>query len=208
MKTSLNPQAIFKDPKGSTLLIESSTQNAAISAPKMIQWDKLNLPNEWILENISKPTTVVSRSSDIDIIEQYLNGDVKINFADLNVSGRVQRPLPIDNRRNSFAGSSTTERIRNRDKEIDALLAEATKMKGKTVKGIGDDPANSQISQAYYSTKSRPRNGENDDSGSLSPSASDINGHLPPPLPPQQIPDQLWVLNTETHTNDFFNQLD
>jgi hypothetical protein len=34
MKTNLNPQAIFKDPKGSTLLIESSTQNAAISAPK------------------------------------------------------------------------------------------------------------------------------------------------------------------------------
>jgi hypothetical protein len=137
MKTSLNPQAIFKDPKGSTLLIESSTQNAAISAPKMIQWDKLNLPNEWILESVSKPITVASRSSDVDIIEQYLNGDVKINFADLNVSGHIQRPL--DNRRYSFAGSSTTEGIRNRDKEIDALLAEAARMKGKTVKGIGDD---------------------------------------------------------------------
>jgi hypothetical protein len=136
------------------------------------------------LENISKPTTVVSRSSDIDIIEQYLNGDVKINFVDLNVSSHVQRPLPIDNRRNSFAGSSTTKGIRNRDKEIDAMLAEAAKMKGKTVKGIGDDPANSQISQAYYSTKSKPPNGENDDNGSLSPSASDINGHLPPPPPP------------------------
>jgi hypothetical protein len=69
MKTSLNPQAIFKDPKGSTLLIESSTQNAAISTPKMIQWDKLNLPNEWILESVSKPTSVASRSSDVDIIE-------------------------------------------------------------------------------------------------------------------------------------------
>jgi hypothetical protein len=53
-------------------------------------------------------------------------------------------------------------------------------MKGKTVKGIGDDSANSQISQAFYSTKSQPPNGENDDSGSLSPSASDINGPLPP----------------------------
>jgi hypothetical protein len=207
MKTSLNPQAIFKDPKGSTLLIESSTQNVAISAPKMIQWDKLNLPNEWILESVSKPTTVVSRSSDVDIIEQYLNGDVKINFADLNVSGHIQRPLPIDNRRYSFAGSSTTEGIRNIDKEIDALLADAARMKEKTVKGIGDDSANSQISQAFYSTKSHPPNGEDDDSGSLSPSASDINGPLPPP-PPQQIPGQLLVLNAETHPVNFFHQID
>jgi hypothetical protein len=45
MKTNLNPQAIFKDPNGCTLLIQSSTQNASISVPKMIQWDKLTLPN-------------------------------------------------------------------------------------------------------------------------------------------------------------------
>jgi hypothetical protein len=207
MKTSLNPQAIFKDPKGSTLLIESSTLNAAISAPKMIQWDRLNLPNEWILENVSKPTTIASRSSDVDIIEQYLNGDVKINFADLNVSGHIQRPLPLDNRRFSFAGSSTTEGIRNRDKEIDTLLAEAARMKGKTVKGIGDDSANSQISQAFYSTKSHPLNRDDDDSGSLSPSASDVNGPLPPHAPPQ-IPNELLVLNVETHTWNFFDQID
>jgi hypothetical protein len=156
MKTSLNPQAIFKDPQGSTLLIQSSTQDAAISAPKMIYWDKLTLPNEMILENVSKPTTVVSRSSDVDIIKQYLNGDVKINFADLYVSNRTQRPLAIDNRRNSFASFATTEGIKNRDKEIDDLLADPAKIKGKTVKEIGDDPANSQISQAYYSTKSHP----------------------------------------------------
>jgi hypothetical protein len=159
------------------------------------------------VENVSKPTSVASRSSDVDVIEQYLNGDVKINFADLNVSGRIQRPLPLDNRRYSFAGSSTTEGIRNRDKEIDALLAEATRMKGKTVKGIGDDSANSQISQAFYSTKSHPPNRDDDDSGSLSPSASDVNGPLPPP--PQQIPNELNVLNVETPTWSFtFDQID
>ena len=88
-----------------------------------------------------------------------------------------------------------------------ALLAEAARMKGKTVKGIGDDSANSQISQAFYSTKSHPPNGEDDDSGSLSPSASDINGPLPPhPPPPQQIPSQLFVLNAETQ--NFFDQID
>ena len=33
MKTSLNPQAIFRDPQGSTMLIQSSTQDATISIP-------------------------------------------------------------------------------------------------------------------------------------------------------------------------------
>jgi hypothetical protein len=84
MKSNLNPQAVFKDPKGSTLLIQSSTQDATISIPKMIRWDNLTLPNEWLLENVSKPNDVVSRSTDVDLIQQYLDGTVKINFVDLN----------------------------------------------------------------------------------------------------------------------------
>jgi hypothetical protein len=68
MKTNLNPQAIFKDPKGSTLLIQSSTQDATISTPKMIRWDDFTLPNEWLLENVSKPANVVTRSTDVDLI--------------------------------------------------------------------------------------------------------------------------------------------
>jgi hypothetical protein len=32
-----------------------------------------------------------------------------------------------------------------------------------------------------------------------------VNCHLPPP---QQIPDQLFVLNAEPHANNFFAQLD
>jgi hypothetical protein len=78
------------------------------------------------------------------------------------------------------------------------------------VKGIGDDTANSQISQAFYSTKSHPLNRDDDDSGSLSPSASDVNGPLPPhaPPPPQQIPNELLVLKAETPTWNFFDQID
>jgi hypothetical protein len=68
MKTSLNPQVIFKDPNGSTLLIQSSTQDASISIPKMIRWDNLTLPSEWLLENVSKPANVVSKSRDVDLI--------------------------------------------------------------------------------------------------------------------------------------------
>jgi hypothetical protein len=130
-------------PNGCTLLIKSSTQNASISVPKMIQWDKLTLPNEWLLENVSKPANMATTSSNVDIIEQYLNGDVKINFADLYPSGHVQRPLANENRRNSFASSATIEGIRRKDKEIDDLLAIASKLK---LESVANDSANSQIS--------------------------------------------------------------
>jgi hypothetical protein len=206
MKTNLNPQAIFKDPNGCTLLIQSSTQNASISVPKMIQWDKLTLPNEWLLKNVSKPANMATTSSNVDIIEQYLNGDVKINFADLYPSGRVQRSLANENRRNSFAGSATTEGIKKRDKEIDDLLAAASKLK---LESVANDYANSQISQAFYSTKSHPLpNRDDEGSGSMSPTASYMNAFLPnPPPPPHQLPNQLLVLHVES-AKDFFSQID
>jgi hypothetical protein len=105
------------------------------------------------LENVSKPANMATTSSNVDIIEQYLNGDVKINFVDLYPSGRIQRPLAHENRRNSFAGSATTEGIRRRDKEIDDWLIVASKLK---LESVANDSANSQISQAFYSTKSHP----------------------------------------------------
>jgi hypothetical protein len=51
-----------------------------------------------------------------------LDGSVKINFSDLNISNQIQRPHSIDERRNSFAGSSTTEGLHKRDKEIEDLI--------------------------------------------------------------------------------------
>jgi hypothetical protein len=133
------------------------------------------------LENVSKPDNVVSRSIDVNLIQQYLDGTVKINFSDLNVSDRIQRPLVIENRRNSFASSATTEGFRNRDKEINDLLASASNLK---LKSVANDPANSQISSPFYSTKTHPPTHKDDDSDSISPSALDMNGPLPPP-PPQ-----------------------
>ena len=129
MKTNLNPQAIFKNPHESTLLIQSSTQNATISITKMIRWDDITLPNEWLLENVAKLANVVNRSMDVDLIQQYLDGTVKINFVDLNISGRVQRPLVIEERRNSFASSVTTEGFQKRDRNIDDLLASSSDLK-------------------------------------------------------------------------------
>jgi hypothetical protein len=49
----LNHRAVIKNPG-----IESSTRDAKIYIPKMIQWKEINLPDEWILENVCVPGKV------------------------------------------------------------------------------------------------------------------------------------------------------
>ena len=95
----LDPQAVIKNASQSTLLIQSSTQDANVRIPKMIRWDETNLPNEWLLKNVSKPTRVVNDTSNLDYIQQYLDGSIKINFSDLNISNQIQRPLLIDKKK-------------------------------------------------------------------------------------------------------------
>jgi hypothetical protein len=142
MKTNLDPQAVIKNAGQSTLLIQSSTHDANIQIPKMIRWDDINLPNEWLLENVSKPPRVNNDSSGLDYIQQYLDGSVKINFSDLN-----------NQRRNSFAGSSTTEGLHRRDKEIEDLIFHPPDHSNFKLQGIS---TNSQVSSAFYSTKTHP----------------------------------------------------
>jgi hypothetical protein len=108
MKTNLDPQAVIKNAGQSTLLIQSSAQDANIRTPKMIRWDEIILPNEWLLENVSKPARVVNDTSNLDYIQQYLDGSIKISFSDLNISNQIKRPLLMDEKRNSFAESTTT----------------------------------------------------------------------------------------------------
>jgi hypothetical protein len=176
MKTNLDPQAVIKSAGQSTLLIQSSTLDANIQIPKMIRWDDINLPNEWLLENVSKPPRVVNDSSSLDYIQQYLDGYVKISFSDLNIPNRIQRPLPIEERRDSFAGSSTTEGLHKRDKEIEDLIFPPPSHSNFKLQGIS---TNSQVSSAFYSTKTHPPIHKDDEDDS--PSASDFNGSLPPP---------------------------
>jgi hypothetical protein len=165
MKTNLDPQAVIKSAGQSTLLIQSSTHDANVQIPKMIRWDDINLPNEWLLENVSKPPRVINDSSSLDYIHQYLDGSVKINFSDLNIQ-----------RRNSFAGSSTTEGLHKRDKEIEDLIFPPPDHSNFKLQGIS---TNSQVSSVFYSTKTRPPNHKEDEDDS--PSVSDFNGSLPPP---------------------------
>jgi hypothetical protein len=82
------------------------------------------------------------------------------------------------------------------------LLASASNLK---LKSVANDPANSQISSTFYSTKTHPPTHKDDDNDSISPYASDMNGPLPPP-PPQQIPHHLRILHADS--KNFFSQID
>jgi hypothetical protein len=196
MKTNLDPQAVIKNAGQSTLLIQSSTQDANIRTPKMIRWDEIILPNEWLLENVSKPARVVNDTSNLDYIQQYLDGSVKISFSDLNISNQIQRPLLMDEKRNSFVGSTTTEGLHKRDKEIEDLIFPPPDHSNLKLKGIS---TNSQVSSAFYSTKTHPPTHKDDEGDSTSPSASDFNG----PLPPIH---QCNVIHAVS--KDFFSQID
>jgi hypothetical protein len=99
MKTNLDPQAIIKNVGQSILLIQSSTQDANIRTPKMIRWDEIILHNEWLFENVSMPARVVNDTSNLDYIQQYLDGSVKISFSYLNSSNQIQRPLLMDEKK-------------------------------------------------------------------------------------------------------------
>jgi hypothetical protein len=61
----------------------------------MMKWSEINLPNEWLIENVSQPAKVSQDDTNVDYIQQYLDGYVKISFANLNLS-RVERPLSIN----------------------------------------------------------------------------------------------------------------
>ena len=81
--TQLNPYArIKREPVGKTMLIQCSTPNAKIQVPKMIQWQDVNLPKEWLLEQESPPTKPIFDELNLTHIQQYLDVIVKISFHD------------------------------------------------------------------------------------------------------------------------------
>ena len=98
--SQLNPCARIKDPAGKTMLIQCSTPDAKIQVPKMIQWQDINLPKEWLLEQESPPTKPVLDELNLAHIHQYLAGTIKISFHD-------EKPLRINEGRHSFVGSES-----------------------------------------------------------------------------------------------------
>ena len=106
MGTQLNSGAkINRETSRKTMLIQCSTPNAKVQVPKMIQWQDVMLPTEWLLEQESPFAKPVFEELDLTHIQQYLDGIVKISFQN-------NQPLRINEGRHSFAGS---ESISKRD---------------------------------------------------------------------------------------------
>ena len=107
--TQLNPCAkINREPSGKTMLIQCSTPDAKVQVPKMIQWQDVKLPTEWLLEQESPLANPVFDELDFTHIQQYLDETVKISFQN-------NQPLRINEVRHSFAGS---ESISKRDQNL------------------------------------------------------------------------------------------
>ncbi|KAG7956032.1 hypothetical protein I3843_11G104300 [Carya illinoinensis] len=106
LKSTLNPKTVLKSIGGKTLLIQSSTPDANVitpdanvKVPTMIHWKDISLPNEWILNQEVPPAPILTAKPDLDYIQQYLDGTVKISFD----------PTPATSfRRNFFAGSRSS----------------------------------------------------------------------------------------------------
>ena len=125
--TQLNLGArINREPSGKTMLIQCSTSDAKIQVPKMIQWQDVKLPNEWLLEQESPLAKPVFDELDLTNIQQYLDGTVKISFQN-------NQPLRINEGRHSFVGF---ESISKRDQDFNEFLQKNFAKPDLRLKGV------------------------------------------------------------------------
>jgi len=172
--TNMNFQAINRSPRNQTMLIQSSQSNASIHVPRTINWIDIELPKEWMLTNESfKPELIRHNLGDLDYIQQYLDGIVKISFdrgsqstpksnllieevarssasrSEVPRSRSSRQPKDKTPARHSFAGSTSTEELKRRDLELEKELR---KLK---LKGVH---TTSQVSHPCYTTDTQLRN--------------------------------------------------
>ncbi|CAL9001840.1 unnamed protein product, partial [Prunus brigantina] len=115
--TNMNFQALNKSPKDQTVLIQSHTSDAHIQVPHTIKWSEVALPTEWTLVTESQPAPIQRSLNNLDYIQQYLDGSVKIRFENqpLNKPSVQLQQLPTPGQsqrhvsaRHSFTASSST----------------------------------------------------------------------------------------------------
>ena len=182
----MNPCAgIKREPVGKIMLIQCSTLDARIQVSKMIQWQDVNLPKEWLLEQESSLAKLGFDESNLIHIQQYLDGTIKISFHN-------NQPLRINEGRHSFAGSKS---VSKRDQDLNDFLKNNFEKTGLKLKGVSSD--NSQVSTTFYSTKPEPSSPysrtaikEEEETKSVSPSFSDFQ-NVETPI----FQSQLRVLN-------------
>jgi hypothetical protein len=185
----MNFQAINRSPTGQTMLIQSSQSNASIHVPRTINWSDIELPKEWSLTNESfKPELIRHNLGDLDYIQQYLDGTVKISFdrdsqstpksnllieevarssasrSEVPRSRSSRQPKDKTPARHLFAGSTSTEELKRRDLELEKELR---KLKLKGVQ------TTSQVSHPCYTADTQLEDEESQE-GNASPTESDF----------------------------------
>lgn len=80
IQMNLYVHALVKNPKDQTLLIQSHTNDANIRVPKSILWKDVALPSKWVLKNEHLTRHALSDIANLDMIQQYLDGLVRISF--------------------------------------------------------------------------------------------------------------------------------
>ena len=119
------------------MLIQCSTPDARIQVSKMIQWQDVNLPKEWLLEQESSLAKPGFDESNLIHIQQYLDGTIKISFHN-------NQPLRINEGRHSFAGSKS---VSKRDQDLNDFLKNNFEKTGLKLKGVSSD--NYQVSTTF-----------------------------------------------------------
>ena len=109
LKTNLNAQALSKSPRVKTLLLQCSSNDINTQVPKVINWNEVKLPTEWLLENEMPPRNIPTENTKLDRIEQYLNGTVKICFDHSKQKNPLQIKYGNSNPRHSYTGSSSSD---------------------------------------------------------------------------------------------------
>ena len=135
LKTNLNHQALTKDPKDQTLLLQASSEDINVNIPKMIKWEDIKLPDEWDLPNdmppIPFPPINISKADNLNSIEQFLDGTVKIRFD--NSKPKIPLMIKYTKSRHSFSASSS---VSKRDQDINEYLKQLELNKQKDLKDI------------------------------------------------------------------------
>ncbi|KAF6142832.1 hypothetical protein GIB67_002696 [Kingdonia uniflora] len=76
---TLCPRAILKSEPGKTIAVQSNCLTTNIAVNRLINWNEINIPTEWVL-----PQAVVPRprfNNQVSQITQTVDGDVEVSFA-------------------------------------------------------------------------------------------------------------------------------
>ena len=148
----------------------------------MIKWEEIKLPEEWDLPNEMPPTLLpqinIVETENLNSIEQYLDGTIKIRFDHTNP--KLPPLLKYNNSCHSFSRSSSTCK---RDQGINEYLHQLNLNKQKDIdqidikqKGIKEE--NPKVNSVYYSVDNQHNKNIESDNESLNPTPSDMEGEI------------------------------